>query len=202
MIKNIFLASMIVIFVSACGPVSSAPQAWFDQPLNGASFPLVPVEITMHATDPGGISQVQLLVNGETAESIVNQNASSKLAIITTVWVPVAPGEYMLQVRAQSDAGTWSEFATTLVFIGDLRFGDELPVEPPSDQAELPSPTWTEMPSIESPTSTYTLTLGIYPSSTPSYVRPSLTPTFTPTIYIRPSLTPTICIPRRGVICP
>jgi hypothetical protein len=187
MIKNFLLASMIVILVSACGPVSSVPQAWFDQPLNGASFPLAPVEITMHATDPGGISQVQLFVNGEAAESITNQNASSKLAIITTVWVPVAPGEYTLQVRAQSSAGTWSEFATTIVFIGDLRSGDQA-LEPTSDLVDQPSPTWTPTSGDESPTSTYTMTLRPVPTSTPTYVRP--TSTLTPT-YFRPSFTPT-----------
>lgn len=214
MIKKILLITLMLILTTACGPASGSgiPQAWFDQPLNGASFPLAPVEITIHATDPGGISQVQFFVNGDLVETILNQFADTPLAIFTTVWVPSAPGKYALQVRAQSNAGSWSERVETIILIlGDRSEGDAS--QSATEQADQSSPTWTMTPSLETPTSTFTETPRVIPSSTPTYIRPSLTPTFTPTTYVRPSLTPTTpyfrpsltpirCIPSRGVICP
>jgi hypothetical protein len=187
MIKNILLASMILILITSCGPVTSVPSVWFDQPLTGASFPLVPIEITIHATDPGGISQVQLFMNGDPLETIPNQFADIPLAIFTSVRVPPAPGKYSLQVAARSNAGSWSELVETIILIlGDRSDGETS--QPATEQVEQSSPTWTMTPSLEPPTSTFTVTPRVILSATPTYIRPSLTPTPT---YVRPSLTPT-----------
>jgi len=206
MIKKNFLASMILILITACGPASAggSPKAWFDQPLSGSSFPLGPVEITIHATDPGGISQLQLLIDGDPVEFIASQDQDIPFSIFTTVWVPPAPGKYALQTSAQSKTGVWSERVETVILIlGDRSDGGS--PQPATEQVEQSSPTWTMTPSLESLTSTFTVTPRVIQSSTPSQIRPSLTPTptyfrpsSTPTpTYFRPSLTPSnTCDPR------
>ena len=77
----LMLVACLLLLLSACNlpgtastptpvPQYGAAQAWIDAPLDGSTIPLDPYEIVMHAYDPGGVTQVELKVNGSLLASI------------------------------------------------------------------------------------------------------------------------------------
>ena len=184
--RRLLLISVLVFLAAGCTPNSTVPQAWFDQPLTGTSFPPSPViEILLHAADPGGISQVELFVNGSSISILPSPDTGPELVQISTQWLPSAPGKYTLQARAQGNSGTWSNFATTIIIISDL----------PAREQESPTadPTISTIEAVREMTATGTPTLGsVLPSGTARPTALIFTPTRTPTMrFIPPTATPT-----------
>src|SRR5262245_9487076 len=109
------LTLLIVVLLVGCnqgGAVAEGgTRAWIDAPETNSLLPLGPVEIVSHATDPGGIDQVELSVNGAVQETTA---VSETAALITTrqTWTPTANGVYTISVRAHSRAGVWSPAAS------------------------------------------------------------------------------------------
>lgn len=170
------IALMVCLLLAACdlplakGP-QAAPQAWFDMPLDQSSHPPAPVQLIFHASDPGGIAQVELWVNGQPAGSFNSPDTQASLVTFNQNWTPPGPGKYSLQVRALSNKKAWSGFTQTTIVITGER-------EAPSAGA-----TSTSIPSL--PPSPLPRATSTPFSTTTARPLPSLT--FTPP----PSLTPT-----------
>lgn len=212
--KNILHLGILLIILTSCAPAQGSPQVWFDQPLSGSYFPLAPLQITLHATDTSGISQVQLLVNGDLVETISSQSAQSSLSMLSTVWTPSLPGKYTLQVRALSTSGSWSDPADSIVFIGEIAPLDGIPSDI-TFEATLPAGSTSTLESRldatststnrsaftatlrKTPTKTATIMFRNLPTSTPSPTRavptdePTATPRLVPTDPPLDTLTPT-----------
>jgi hypothetical protein len=125
------------LLMAACGPAtpgSGAPQSWVDAPLHGSSLPLAPYEIIAHAAFPSGISEFELTITGQAAQTIPApaDQSGQTLVYINQMWSPPAPGLYLIQVRAAGPDGTYGQIAQAQVQVGD-----ETPAETPApaDQA-------------------------------------------------------------------
>ena len=132
------LMMVAVILLSACAPQlsqsdtggvgSGGPISWFDAPLpgtvvgnpGGEDVGLPAVQLVSHHSDPGGIAELEFLVNGELVEGNPGPPNAEKLITDTRDWTPPGPGEYTLQVRAMSKSGQWGNYAETYVIVPNL----------------------------------------------------------------------------------
>lgn len=121
----------VIIALTACNlpssrpvvPVSlnsNGPQTWIDAPLDQMHLPLAPYEVVFHGTDDSAVSNVELRINDQAVPVPAPQGVSQKLLTAKYVWVPSAPGKYVLQARSQNSAGTWSAEAIVTVWIEGL----------------------------------------------------------------------------------
>lgn len=96
---------------------SNAPRAWFDAPLPNSVFvPPTPCQIVAHGASPNGIAAFELSVNGA-ATSIPSPDTQSSLVTLRQECEVTQPGEYLLQLRVQDNAGNWSGYAETSFII-------------------------------------------------------------------------------------
>jgi len=99
---------------------SGSTQVWFDFPLDGSKMPMGTYDLVSHSADNGGISQVEWSINGSVvASEPVGQAANTieNLSEFHHSWTPAEPGEYVLNVRAQSVSGNWTMPAEAAVTI-------------------------------------------------------------------------------------
>ncbi len=112
-----YLISLLFVFLTACNlnlQYRSVPQAWIDAPLNGMVLPLAAYDIVAHASDPTGISQIEVSVDGSVVGMIPG---SGVLFTGTQAWTPPAPGEYMIRARGMNSGGDWSEYAEAKITV-------------------------------------------------------------------------------------
>lgn len=143
--SNLTRVSWIVVLalLTACGGTGAAsgPQAWFDAPMNDSTHPVAPLEIVAHAADPGGVALVEISVNGEVLSRRPPDSTSTPLVTFRADWDPQTAGEYLLLVRAQNNAGTWSSQSSARVVLSGPRTVAEQPVRP-----AVTTPTYTPAP--------------------------------------------------------
>jgi hypothetical protein len=139
------------ILLSACGGSTSGLQAWIDSPQHESTHPVAPMDIVLHAADPGGVAAVELSINGEVLSRRPPDDASAPLVTHHVDWDPQAPGEYVLTARAQNHAGAWSPAAVSNVTLT----GPEVLAEIPGGPVIVPSTTSTpEARTLITPSST------------------------------------------------
>jgi len=136
-------------------PIKSGKSlSWIDAPLDNSLLPLAPYEIVLHAHAPAGVSQVEILINEVLFIALAGEG--QPLVTLRQDWLPDAPGNYRIAVRAIDVAGQRGEESSVAVVVA-------------APAAETPTP---ELTFMSTPAHTPTLT------HTPT---PTLTPTLTPT---------------------
>jgi hypothetical protein len=138
------------------------PRAWIDAPLDGMRLLMHPYMLSFHGSDPGGISRMEVSINGEVLATLPNPDPAKVLVYLTQTWEPQKPGRYVVRVRAQNTSGTWS--------------GQDL-VTVEVVEESTPTPTLVD---TVTPTLVITPTLTQVDTVTPTPVV-TLTPTLTPT---------------------
>jgi hypothetical protein len=110
---------VLMALMTACGPNSpaSGPQSWFDAPLANSILPMGAVQVTSHAADPGGVSQMELSINGAVIDTSPSSNTGDTLVTFNQTWLPSGPGNYTLQVRARSTSGIWGGYTSEQVTV-------------------------------------------------------------------------------------
>ena len=113
------LLMVLIALMTACGPnsPSSGPQSWIDTPLDNSILPMGAVQVISHAADPGGLSQMELSVNGVVVGASPSSNTSDNLVTFNQTWSPSGPGNYTLQVRARNNGGVWGGYASEQVTV-------------------------------------------------------------------------------------
>jgi hypothetical protein len=134
---QVFVFSLLtVLLVSACSPASgilaeeaASARAWFDAPLPNSNFPPPdPCQIVAHGASPNGIAVFELSINGAVSANVPSPDTQSSLVTLTQDCGLSEPGNYLLQMRAQDNAGEWSGYAETNLIIPD---SDETPTATP-----------------------------------------------------------------------
>ena len=132
------------------------PQAWVEFPYTGSTLPMGPVTLVVYAADPGGISYIQLTINGEALPAMavapLTADGSTRLARIDHSWQPPAEGEYLVEAVGSSANGTVGQPGSTRFCI--VTCNPDLETE----TIDV-TPTWTPTPApgvTITPTSTYT----------------------------------------------
>jgi len=142
------MALLALVMLPGCqgdgGGSSRGPslKAWVDAPLDGAVLPLAPYRVVIHGTDPGGVSALELQVNGEVLSTVQNPYPARLLVSLGHIWTPADPGSYVIQARVQDLDGIWSTPASSTVIIFPQT------ITPTSTLTPLPSktPTFTPEP--------------------------------------------------------
>jgi len=164
------LSLLLLLLITACNlpltssdsvPVSGGGGArtWFDAPLDSMTLPLAPYPVVIHSYDPGSVSQVEFRVNG-TVLANLTPKIEAGLAQAEYNWKPEKTGNFILQARSQSAAGSWSSDAMVNVTVGDF--------------TPTTVPSFTPTPVTITPSLTLTPTFTFTPTQVPST-------TFTPT---------------------
>lgn len=124
---NLFFIGLL--FFSGCEqknnetPISDAalidkePQAWIDAPLNEAHLPLAPYEIVFHISGQKDLSLGELVINDQVAALLLVDDPTKKLSTLRYQWEPDGPGKHILQTRAQTLDGEWSQADVAVVYI-------------------------------------------------------------------------------------
>jgi len=126
------------------GSSGAAPiESGIDSPSNGASLQMAPVEIAYHASSTGGVSAVELSINGEVLSSVASPASDQKVVALKYTWNPSVSGSHTIRVRAQSSNGGWSDYAAATVNIQGSQQQQEPPAQqqaPPDSPGPTPTP--------------------------------------------------------------
>ena len=136
-IAALLLPVPVLVIAGAVFAVSSATaQAWFDQPLPFSRVSLGQVDITAHATAPGGVEEVTLAVDGVQVQSLAFESAPLVTAQFS--WQPEVEKGYSLTVRGRSGQ-EWGTPASIFVVVGPpVQAGGESACEPePGTQSSV-----------------------------------------------------------------
>jgi hypothetical protein len=118
---NLFGMTVIAsLMLTACNmPASRGASAWLDVPLDGLAFPAVQeINIEGHAAAPGGVSRIEIWINGAQLTTIGNPPMDGELAAFSTAWTPPDLGTYSIQAIAFSADGVASEPDSARVTFG------------------------------------------------------------------------------------
>jgi hypothetical protein len=159
--KLIFLLLTAALVLSGChlpaAPLGD-PHAWIDAPLEGMRLLKQSYLLSFHGSDPGGISRMEVSINGEVLATLTNPDSTKVLVYLTQAWQPQGPGRYVIRVRAQNISGTWSgQDLVTVEVIEE--------VTPSPTQVNTVTPTL-----IITPTPVITLTPTLTPTKVPSAI--------------------------------
>jgi len=95
------------------GPAST--RVWIDVPFDGAELEAGTIPVQSHAASREGIARVELWVNGALYRSDENPTPDEPVIYVVQPWVPTAPGNYTLEVRAYATDDTASDPASVTV---------------------------------------------------------------------------------------
>jgi hypothetical protein len=115
-------------------PDPSPSQTWIDAPLPNSVLPLLPYELVFHGASFVGVTEFELRINGVVITEVPPVSSSSGGSQMGTLflgkylWTPLAPGTYLIAVRAKGN-GQFSSPDHVQVTVS----GDE--IEPPTEEA-------------------------------------------------------------------
>jgi hypothetical protein len=164
---TLLLVWVLALLLSACNYPAASPastrktvRAWFDAPLPGTAFaPPNPCNIVAHGASPNGIVLFELSINGSSS-SIPSPDTNSSLVTLSQDCGLSEPGDYLLEIRVQDNAGNWSNTAQTNLTIASDELSDSPPEEIEEETATPEeTPSSTAAISIES-VSTNTVYIG------------------------------------------
>lgn len=156
---------------------TSIPEVVITAPINGAEVQLnLPVTIQATASDPVGVTRMELWVSGRKADESLSPAPQGQPTLTASFqWVPDTPGTFTLEIRAYNERGAVS--SPTVVTVNAV--GDVPPdsADTPTPAADTPTPipgdptltTRTDLNVRAGPGTAYDL-LGLLPSGTSSNI--------------------------------
>jgi uncharacterized protein YraI len=121
------------------------PSVVITSPVDGGEVPLnLPVTVQTTASDPSGVTRMELWVNGvKTAEAASPAAQGQPTLTASLQWVPVTPGNYRLEIKAYNAQNSVSN----PTFISITTIG-RLPTLTPTFTPETPTATVLAIPSL------------------------------------------------------
>jgi len=112
---------LLIFILSSCGGAATGgASVWIDVPPDGMNIPeLQEVKIEGHAASSGGISRVEIWVDGSLLTTVADPPMDGMLGKFQTSWMPSAAGEHTIQVIAFGADGIASQPDTARVFFGE-----------------------------------------------------------------------------------
>lgn len=174
-------------------PADGPAQAWIDDPIDGSTVELGPMEVVAHAYDPSGLTGITLTVDG----SVVADNPlddAGVLAYATWTWTPGSGGVYVLEAYGTGKTGGAGLVGRAVVTVGNARTAAPTTPTLPGSTTTLaptttitPESTTTIPPTTTGPTSPTTPPTTAPPTTAPPTTAPTTT---TPTTTAPPPCTP------------
>lgn len=144
----LFTWIVLTAILAGCTPAPlGGVSAWIDVPLDGLFFPeLQAIKIEGHAAAAGGVSRVEVWIDGALLTTITNPPMEGELASFHAEWTPSAPGEYTIQAIAFSADGAASQPDSARVTFGEAPVTPVVSVTPVI--TDTPTPVITLTPVI------------------------------------------------------
>lgn len=175
----------------AATPVAAgAPAAWIDGPLGGRTYEPGTIAVVAHATADEHIEALELVVDGEVADTDEDLEQTDKLYRATFEWSAEA-GRHELQVRPSDGTGVPSE--VRVIQVGPAG-------APAASTTTEPTTSTTTSPATTSSTTSSTTTTAVEPSATTTTSpggQVTIPPGATTTTQPRPTTTTTPPSPAR-----
>lgn len=115
----LFLISTLLMVGCERTSIPAAISAWLDVPVDGITVPEgETLKIAGHASSVGGVSKIEIWINGLLEYEITNPPSEKNLAKYAQEWTPPGPGEYTIQVLALSADGAASEPDNAVIKVG------------------------------------------------------------------------------------
>lgn len=153
--RALFGLVIILSLLSGCRlqgkPQEPALSIKIDSPASGMEMRRESVTIQSTATDPGGVSWIELWVDGELMETTQAPTPLQPKFSAVQHWQATIPGEHLIEVRAYDEKGTASPPANIILRVSDEEV-QQVPTAVP--QKSLPIPTATLLPTVSLPTPT------------------------------------------------
>jgi len=180
---RVVLACLLLVatmVLAACGPTASqvvegGPRAWVGGPPDGSEVPLGEVSAMCHAFARGGVSQIELYVNGSFANRAANPDAGNEYFTARLTFETTGPGSWVLHCRTYGQEGAMAQSDPVTV-----RVTGEVPT-PTTGEEEIPTATPTSTEEPPTPTHPLPTATGVPPTATripPTATR--IPPTSTP----------------------
>ena len=148
--KQYFLLIFLLVWIiGGCSTADNLETgtlaAWIDAPLHESTIPLAPYQIIAHGSDQDKIQMIEILINGELLDRIPAADAGNQLQTFHADWIPPAPGDYLIEVRAKNGNEEWSETARAQVTVEDVKLPTAadltlIPTENPAEAITICSP--------------------------------------------------------------
>jgi hypothetical protein len=118
----------------------SVPTVFIQSPVAGSQVPInQPVTVNATASDPNGITRVELWVGGNVVDQQQSAVAEGQPTFpVTMTWTPTAPGIYTLEVRAYSRLNVPSAPTTVMISVAEGQAAVDTPT--PSLPGDTPTP--------------------------------------------------------------
>jgi hypothetical protein len=153
-IKPFFVWSLVLL-LSACnlsanvsGEDAVLARAWFDAPLPGMVFaPPNPCTLVAHGASPNGVALFEFSINGSSS-SIPSPDTNNSLVTLSQDCGLSEPGDYLLEMRVQDNAGNWSNTAQTNLTIASDELSDSPPEETEAETVTT-APEATSTPAVD-----------------------------------------------------
>jgi hypothetical protein len=114
------LMALASLFLSSCaGAASGGTSVWIDAPADALTLDsMQPIEVEGHAGSPGGVSRVEIWVDGALIETLTELAPKGEFISYHTTWEPDAAGTYTVQAVAYSASGAESSTDSARVTFG------------------------------------------------------------------------------------
>lgn len=147
LIVRVLVLTLATAFLVGCAAADPATtRAWIDVPTPGSTvFAGLEVEVLSHAYARAGVVEVLLAVNGVPYRRDPPAEPGAEFTSASQVWLPEAPGEYVLEVVAYAADGDASPPAFSRVEVLPAKTPTPTPTETP---VEVPTLTPTAPPTI------------------------------------------------------
>lgn len=157
---------ILALYTAGCAPAAETmgTYAWIDVPVHDLTLPLgETVNIEGHATDPEGVSRVEIWLNGGLTWTIDELAPSGDLVRFQQSWTPEESGEYVILAVAFGPDDRSSSPDSVIIHVGETSSPTETPtpvvtepastditVTPPDDEAlEVEAQFWADPTEIE-----------------------------------------------------
>ena len=123
---SVFFRKIVFIFIlipmlAGCSAVpASGSTIWIDVPVAGINVPEdTELLIEGHASNAGGITQVEIWINGSLQFTVEEFSTFGELYSFSQTWTPPAAGEYTIQVMAVGGDSSTSGTDSVRVQVGE-----------------------------------------------------------------------------------
>jgi hypothetical protein len=125
-------------------------QAWIDAPLPNSTIPKLPYKLIFHGASASGIAEFEVWINGVLTHKVLPSSTDNNGTLFfgEFLWTPVAPGTFLIEVKA---IGNGQDSSSDQVYVKVMGEEDERDTPVPSATATTRP---TIAPTITAPTAT------------------------------------------------
>jgi hypothetical protein len=103
-------------------------QTWIDAPLPNSTIPKLPYKLMFHGANANGIAEFEILVDGVSTAKVLPSSTTMNGTLFfgEFMWTPVAPGTFLIEVKAIGNGQDSSSDQVYVTVMGDEEEEEEV----------------------------------------------------------------------------